>query len=550
MRVLRVLAPLAVVCGALFAVSCGGNSSVSTATSYPTSAADVVTLSQTAGTLPLPAVSPGNSVTLNYVGSSVALPSPFPSAGITLNTTQLSAPPTNAPAPTSKNRSILSRSNAVAVTSLTFTTNYALPFGAFNSETLNLATSLPVNQAYFVEIDDLTTGLYINTFPGSAVSSGQVTFTNASGFLPTSAITTYNTTDTYLMQFYYLASGTPATPTPSPSPAGSASPNPTPTPVVVSTSVPLGAATTVPLPVVAGGFVANVSVPAAGSSATTLTLSGASTLPTGITTVGTNDYPYYILGLSANGSTAFASPGFTVQLPSNFSDATSEIFGALCTVTACPVDANDAAVSPMSTTNGIVTFAAGAFPGFTGVSPTTQYLIVYTSRGTPSGQSTSVPFPANAAGSITVPSISSNLGTYASTVNLSGLGSATTVTVAAQTGLFPSITAIVPNTQTIFYALQLNASPQVTAPGLACGTTNCNSIVLTIPSALVTAAENANFYVEECSATACPLSTSDVLALAPPASNTLVVPPTFGTDITSLYPSGSANTSYLVFYYK
>jgi hypothetical protein len=557
-RVLRILAPLAVVCGALFAVSCGSNNnSVTTATSYPTSAADVVTLSQSAGSIPLPAVSPGNAVTLTYVGSSVALPSPFPSAGITLSTTQLSAPPTNAPAPTSKTRTTLSHTNVVPVTSVTFTTNYALPFGAFSGETLNIAPNLPVNQAYFVEIDDLTSNTYINTFPGSAVSAGAVQFTNASGFVPTQTVTTYNTTDTYLMQFYYLASGTPATPTPSPSPNASASPGATPTPVVVSTTVPLGAATTVPLPVVAGGFVGTVALPATASGAS-LTLSGTSNLPAGITTVGTNDFPYYIFGFTATASTSFAtSPALTLQLPANFSvNDSNPIYAALCTAAACPVDNQDAAIGPVAPANNQVTFNAGAFPGFTSVGTTPQYVIVYTNRGTPASQSTSVPFAAGAAGTVTVPPITTTAGTYpgtyASTVNLSGLGAATTVSISAQTGLFPSITAIVPNTQTIFYALALNASPQVTAPGLACGSSGCSSVVLTVPAALASAVvpPAKNFYVEECSDTACPVKGDTLVLGAANTSNQLLVPPTFGTDITSLYPAGSSSTAYLVFYYQ
>ena len=559
LRVLRVLAPLAVVCGALFAVSCGGgNSSPSSSpTSYPTSASDVVTLSTTAGTLPLPSVSPGNSVTLNYIGSSATpFPSPFPSAGITLSTTQLSAPPTNAPAPTSKSRTTLSHTNAVAVTSVTFTLNYALPVTAFSGETLNLATTEPVNQPYFVELDDLTSNTYINTFPGTAVNNGATTFTNANGFVTVPTTTLLNTTDTYLMQFYYLSNGMPATPTPSPSPAGSASPLATPTPVGVATTVPLGAATQVSLPVVAGGFVANVSVPAGGSSATSLTVTGASSLPAGITSVGTNDYPYYVLGFTASASVPLTSPGVTVQLPSNFSDSTSEIFGALCTSTACPVDAADAAIAPASvSTGGLVTFNAAAFPGFTSVGTTTRYLIVYTSRGTPAGQSVSAMFAAGATGSLAVPSITSNLGAYTSTVTLSGLGAATTVTVAAQTGLFPTITAIVPNTQTIVYALALNASPQVTSPGLSCGSSGCSIVTLTVPAAVITAASGKTFAVEECSATACPVKNASgspyqMMLTAPNASNQLFVPSTFTTDITSLYVPGSANTAYLVFYYQ
>jgi hypothetical protein len=580
LRVLRVLAPLAVVCGALFAVSCGGNSTLTTATSYPTSASDVVTLSTSPGLIPLPGVSPGNSVSINYLGSGASpLPSPFPSAGITMTTTELTAPPTNAPALSSKTRSILSKSNAVVVTTVEFVLNYALPLSAFNMETLNLAKSEPVNQPYFVELDDLsaTTGTtYINTFPGSAVSSGAVQFTNAGGYLPVNNVpgggsgpVMLNTTDTYLLQFYYLSNGSLATPTPSPSPVSTASgatPYPTPTAVAVSTSIPLGAATTVPLPVVAGGFVATVSLPA--GSGSTVSITGSSSLPNAITSVGTNDFPYYVLGFTGSSTAALESPGFSLSLPLNFSDSTSEIFAALCTTAACPISsaAADAAVPPSSITTGssgqtIITYNPNSFKDFTSVSPTTQYLIVYSSRGTPASQSTSVPIAAGSSASIAIPAITTNQvgvvgGTYTGTLNLGGLGGATTATVAAQTGLFPSITAIVPNTQQIFYALSINASPQVSAPASLCGSAGCSAGSLTIPSSLATALTSSqNFYVEECSTSACPVlnNTTPYSAVLTLSGTTLTIPSSFVTNVTTLVPANSTNpagTVYLVFYYQ
>jgi hypothetical protein len=329
----------------------------------------------------------------------------------------------------------------------------------------------------------------------------------------------------------------------------------TPTPVVVATTLPMGTSQSFTLPVVAGGFVANVAVPAAGTSATSLTTTGASSLPTGLNAVGNTNslFPYYILGFTATSTVAVPSPQFTVLLPSNFSDATSEIFGALCTTAACPVDSADAAIAPASVANGVVSFNGGAFPGFTSVGATTEYLIVYTSRGTPASQATSVPFAAGSAGTITVPAITTSTGIYASTVNLSGLSAATTVTAGAQTGLFSAITAIVPNSQTIIYGLSLNASPQVSTSGLQCGSSGCSTVVLTIPASVVSSvsAASKSFYVEECTATACPVNTSDVLQLAAPNSaSQVVVPPTFATDITSLSPPGSTATSYLIFFYK
>jgi hypothetical protein len=196
-----------------------------------------------------------------------------------------------------------------------------------------------------------------------------------------------------------------------------------------------------------------------------------------------------------------------------------------------------------------------AFPGLTSVSPTTQYIIIYTSRGTPAGQSTSKTL-SGGAGSIPVPAISATIGTFSSTVNLSGLSGSPTVTVAAQTGLFPAITAVVPNTQTIFYALALGAtSTTTTSGGLQCGSTGCSTVVLTIPAALVTnvagLVPTSTFYVEECTATACPVSSTDVLALTPVATSSTtatlsVGPPLFGADITNLNPTSPA---YIVFSY-
>jgi hypothetical protein len=570
-RLLRALAPLAVVCGALFAVSCGGsNSSPSTPTSYPTNAADVVTLTSSAGQIALPQVSPGASVTLNYIGSSASpFPSPFPSAGVSLSTTIYSTPPTNAPAPTSIKRAKLSLANAVGVQYVTFTVSTAMPTSFISSEVLNLTSTMPVNQPYFVELDDITTPTYINTYPGTAVNDGTVTFTNSNGFKPacngfavipsgsSTCSTLLNSNDTYLMQVYYLTTGVPATPTPSPTPVASPSatlvPVPTPTPVAVATTIPMGAATTISnLPVVAGGFVASqIQIPAAGTSATSLTVSGSPALPSGIAINTTNSnslYPLYVLGFTATSTVnPFTSPAFNLVLPSNFSSNTYPTYGALCTLAACPVDtAKDVNVSA-KVSNGIVSFAAGAFPGMTGVSPTAQYIIVYSSRSTPAQNNASpVPIAAGGTGTVTLPPVTG----YSGALTIGGLGGATTVNVATEPGLLPGVSAIVPNTQTIFYSLSINAAPHVSAATPLCGSSGCTLVSLTVPPALVTnAPSTAFFYVEECSATACPINTSDTLKLTTPAapSYVLAVPGTFGADITSLDPSA---TTYLVFYYQ
>ena len=554
-RMLRVFAPLAVVCGALFIANCGGNnnSSPSAPTTYPTSAAYTVGLSAASGTIALPIVSRGNSATLSYIGSGATpFPSPFPSAGITFSATASVAAPTNAPAPTSAKRQVLAKGAVTGALYVSFQLTTALPASIFSTEVLTLGSTMPTNVPYFVELDDLTTKAYINTYPGSAVTNGAVTFANSNGYVPNVSLAnvTLAPTDTYLLQFYYLGAG--ASPSPSPSPNGSASPIAT--PVAVSTTVPLGAPQTFGLPVTAGGFVAGGTVPAASGPA--LTITGTSQLPTGISGVGTTNsaYPFYALGFSSTAAVTLPSPQITLQLPTNFS-STNPILAALCTTAACPVDARDVAVPPTVAT-GTASFAQGAFAGFTSVGTQPLYVIFYTSRTTPIGNIASpVPVAAGGVGVINVPTITTNTGTstgdaYSSTVTIGGLSAATTVTIAAQTGLFAGISAIVPNTQTVVYALAVTANPGVSTSGFGCGSTGCSTVVLSLPADVVAAAAAASkkFYVEECSAAACPVKSSDVVQFSPNTANQLSVDPTkFGSDITGFDP---VNPVYLVFLYK
>jgi hypothetical protein len=137
-------------------------------------------------------------------------------------------------------------------------------------------------------------------------------------------------------------------------------------------------------------------------------------------------------------------------------------------------------------------------------------------------------------------------------MTIGGLTSATTVNVTAEPGLLPAISTIVPNTQTIFYSLSLNAAPAASLGSMIplCGSSGCTLVALTVPAALVSGAPStASYYVEECSATVCPINTSDVLKLTSPAapSYQVTVPGTFGSDITGLDP---IKTVYLVFYYQ
>ena len=551
-RMLRVLAPLAVVCSAFFVASCNGsnNSTPSpSSSSLPATVSYSVTLTTIAGSIPLPAVSGGNAATLNYVGSSASpSPSPFPSAGIALATTSQVAPPTNAPVPTSARRQPLARTNATAALYVTFTLGTAVPASIFSGEVLNLGSGSPTNVPYFVELDDLTTNTYINTYPGSAANNGIVTFANANGFVPSTNLANVGltTTDTYLLQFYYLGAG--ATPSPSPSPSGSA-PAATPTPVVVSTTEPLAAAQSFSLPVTSGGFIANISVPATAGGAS-LTTSGTSGLPGGISGVGTTNsyFPLYSVGFTSSAAVALTSPQITLQLPSNLATG-NPIFGALCTASACPLDAQDLNVAP-STSSGSITFGPGAFKGFTSVGSQPIYVVIYSSRQTPAGNVASpVTVAAGGVGTIPLPAITPNggAGSYASTVTLAGLSAATTVTVAAQTGLFTGMSAIIPNTQTVFYVLSITATPAVTSSGFGCGSTGCSVVALTVPPDNITAATGKTYEVEECSASVCPVASSSPSPLMLNGSVLNVSPAQLPS---AAVPFDPVKPVYLVFFYQ
>jgi hypothetical protein len=133
-------------------------------------------------------------------------------------------------------------------------------------------------------------------------------------------------------------------------------------------------------------------------------------------------------------------------------------------------------------------------------------------------------------------------------VTLGGLSATTSATVAAQTGLFSGISAIIPNTQTVFYALDITASPAVTTTGnaLACGSSPC--IALSVAPQTVTAAATAkaSFYVEQCSATACPAPSTTPQALPLGGNNTLNV----SSAQVGAVPGLGSTPFYLVFYYQ
>jgi hypothetical protein len=551
-RLLRMLAPLAVVCGALFAASCGGNSTPSATATIGPSQGYSITLTTSGGAITLPAVTNNVYATLQYQGSNVAIPSPFPSSGITLITTSAVSAPTNAPVPTSLKRTPLSRTNATGALYLTFTVGANLPGNVFSSETLNLGTTLPQNVPYYVELDDLTNTAnpYVDTFPAGAITNSTVTFANANGFIPTFDLSTYTfkSTDTYLLQFYYLGTGTAPTPTPTPNP--SASPSPTPTPIGAVTTVPFGTAQSISLPVTIGGFVGTVTVPAAGTSAASLTTTAQSALPTGIAAIGTanNTYPFYSLGFSSSAAVGTGSPGIQLQLPTNLASTANQILAALCTVAApCPIETQQPAISTNAAGGTVLTLNPGQFQTFTGYTTTPQYVIFYSNRTTPVENTVSGTVPAGTNTTLNVPAITPTTGqSFTSAVTLGGLSGTTTATIAAQNGLFSGISAIIPNTQTVFYALDITASsPVTTTAGALCGISPC--ITVTLPSQTISAASSAlaNFYVEQCNATACPIPSTAPSELTLSGS-TLNVTATQAGVVSGL----GSTPVYLVFYYQ
>jgi hypothetical protein len=282
-------------------------------------------------------------------------------------------------------------------------------------------------------------------------------------------------------------------------------------------------------------------------------------LPSGIS-VGSNQYPFYVMGFSSTSSVALGeSPQINIQLPSNFSSA-YQILGALCTSAACPVQPQDGSVIPMlSQTGGInsYSFAAGSFPDFTTVTSTPQYIVAYINRSIPAGGvSSPVPIPYGGYGVINVPAVPASpppgVTPISSVVQIGGLSATTNATVAAQTGLFPEQTAIVPNTQTVFYALKITTSGTVTTPGFQCGSTNCALASVAVSPDVIAAAGAKSFYVEQCSGSNCPIVVNGS-PLAPThltlnANNQLNVSPlSFGSQVTGF---SLTTPVYLVFFYQ
>jgi hypothetical protein len=556
--VARVLVPLVVVCGALFAASCGGSGSSTPSTAATNGpAAYGVSLGDVNEQIPLPAVSDGISVSLNYVGptsppSASPSPTPFPTGGVTLNTTTTPGVVPSAPALQSRGRVPLSKTNATVVLSVQFSLSTPLPATIFPSETLTFGTSTPQNVPYFVEIDDMTNNTYVNTYPGNAFANGQVLFNNSGGYIAGSNLPGGQySTDQYLMQFYYLGVGASPTPSPSPSPAptgsATAQPQPSASPVVVATTVPLTAGSVV-LPVTLGGFVGTVQIPGTVAN-TTLNLSAQSALPPGIPSVGSGNvyFPFYSVVFSASAAVNAISPGITLQLPSTFTNVSQiEAIGCVSPADCASPAAGNIQNTTMGTQNGAPTavLAPGAFSGFTGYTTSPEYVIFAANR-TNQGATTTVAIPANGSATANVPGATfpNGGGLVPSTVTLGTASVATTATINAQAGLLSTITAIIPNSQTIFYSLGITASPAVTIAGnsLACG---ASCIRITLPSQVLTAvAGTSGYYVEQCTATACPAPSTSPQPLTL-NGNTLTVS---SAQIGSISGLGSTPV-FLVFY--
>jgi hypothetical protein len=200
-------------------------------------------------------------------------------------------------------------------------------------------------------------------------------------------------------------------------------------------------------------------------------------------------------------------------LPTSFTSQNA-IQVALCGSSASTCPSPEIQNTTTGSQNGATTaiLAPGAFKTFTGYTTAPQYVIFLANR-TIQGATASLAIPANGSATASVPgaNLPNGGGSVTSTVTLGTASAATTATINVQAGLLSAITAIIPNSQTIFYSEQLTASPSITFAGgtLACGS---SCITLTLPSPLLTAVSGKSFYVEQCSATACPLpSTSPQL---------------------------------------
>jgi virginiamycin B lyase len=242
-------APLLVALGALAVASCGGGGTSAPPFFTGTAAPGTPTPSPSPTASPTPA--PGSTTAaIPSGGGPVALPTVAGEAatltfaagapaGTTLTATESTTAPGGAPAPSSLRRAS-SFPGATPFFFVKFTVSANVSLATFAGEAVSLLSSQPQTASYYAELDDMTTAsatVVLSRCGPATPSTFTATIVNSTCL--TSGVTSLSTGHSYLLQFYYVAAGTP-TPTPSATPTmtPTATPKPTATPVPTATPTP------------------------------------------------------------------------------------------------------------------------------------------------------------------------------------------------------------------------------------------------------------------------------------------------------------------------
>jgi hypothetical protein len=299
-RTLRIAAAALVVTGGLIVASCGGSSVATAPVAQATNApASTQSVPPAGGSLTLPAAATGQVATLALVAGAPA--------GLTITASSSATAPGSAPQPSSLKRSAEAISGANPFFFITFTVSGTLSAQLVNSETVSLLSSQPANASYYVEFDDITSspGTKLGCAGPGTVSGGIATVTNQSA----SGVCTNGNGNgpslvaghTYLVQFYYVAAGSPTS-----TPTGS---SPTSTPTGGSpTSSPTGGTPTGATPTPLPSF--------------TFTNSGADTMPCSPTLC---NVPLEVTDGAITFQATFASPNPAATMAANIALNTSQI---------------------------------------------------------------------------------------------------------------------------------------------------------------------------------------------------------------------------------
>lgn len=212
-RTFRLAAAAVVVAGGLIVASCSSGSVNTTPIAQATNApATSQSVPSGGGSLTLPAAANGQIASVTF--------GPGATAGTTLTASSSTTAPGSAPAPSSIERSTESISGAVPFFFVTFSVNQALSTTYVTGETVALLSTFPAGASFYVEFDDITStpGTKLGCAGPATVAGLLATYLNgnAGGVCSNSgASPTLQPGHTYLMQFYYVASGS-ASPSPSP----------------------------------------------------------------------------------------------------------------------------------------------------------------------------------------------------------------------------------------------------------------------------------------------------------------------------------------------